>query len=155
MKTTTDIEKNKLHKRYFALSRELNYDRVDRQVKMMTYGVDSSCDLSAPQLRQLCIEMEAELQTKKQEQKNSAFALDKHRKRVMAAIGGWLKLTGQESSAQLIYAIACRSTGHRSFNDIPASRLNNIYKEWLNKQKDFKNVNYVAAEELAFLASNN
>ncbi len=64
--------------------------------------------------------------------------LDKLRKRVIASIGGWFKLIGQESNIEIIKGTACRSTGHKDFNRIPPERLRNVYNTFLNKQKDFK-----------------
>ncbi len=58
---------------------------------------------------------------------------NKWRKRVMASIGGWLASrgitngNGELSNADLIKSIACRATGYKSFNEIPASRLRDTY----------------------------
>lgn len=63
---------------------------------------------------------------------------DVWRKRCMASIGGYLRLAGKASNAQIIQAIACRATGVEDFNKIPISRLRNLYNAFLKQQKDFK-----------------
>ncbi|MBS2100680.1 hypothetical protein [Carboxylicivirga linearis] len=75
--------------------------------------------------------------------------VDKWRKRVMASVGGYLKLMGRESNANLIKKIACRATGYDNFNAIPPSRLMNVYNTFLNKQQDFKQLTKEMQYELA------
>jgi hypothetical protein len=145
MKTTTDNVKARLIKKYHSLATNLGLEKQDRDLIMESFGVTSSLDLSVDELTELCSALEKDNTPK-------APALDKLRKQVMASIGGWLKTISQESDAQRIKAIACRATGHRRFNDIPAERLRNIYHTFLNKQKDFKAVNQLAADELEFLS---
>ena len=148
MKTTTDIEHARLVKRYHTLARKMGLEKHDRDMIMGSYGVESSLDLTVAELHEICAVLDKDLNT-------PPPALDKLRKQVMASIGGWLRTIGQESDAQRIKAIACRATSYRRFNDIPAERLRNIYNTFLNKQKDFKAVNQLAAEELEFLSHMN
>jgi GH18 family chitinase len=148
MKTATDIEHAKLVKKYHTLATKIGLDKFDKSAIMESYGVTSSLDLTVSELQDLCLQLEKDLNP-------NAPQLDKLRKQVMASIGGWLRTICQESDAQRIKGIACRATGHRNFNDIPAERLRNIYHTFLNKQKDYKGVNKVTAEELEFLASVN
>lgn len=145
MKTTTDITHAVLVKRYHTLATRLGLGKEDKAAIMESYGVESSLDLSVEELTELCAVLERDNTPK-------APALDKLRKQVMASIGGWLRTLSQESDAQRIKAIACRATGHRRFNDIPAERLQNIYHTFLNKQKDFKAVNQITAEEMEILS---
>jgi hypothetical protein len=145
MKTTTDLQHALLVKRYHTLATKLGLDKEDKAAIMESYGVSSSLDLSVSELHELCAQLERDNNPK-------VPALDKLRKQVMASIGGWLKTINQESDANRIKAIACRSTGHRRFNDIPAERLRNIYHTFLNKQKDFKAVNQITAEEIEILS---
>ena len=145
MKTTTDLEHARLIKRYHTLATKIGLDKSDKAAILESYGVDSSLDLSVRELTELCGVLERDNSPKAPE-------LDKLRKQVMASIGGWLKTIAQESDAQRIKAIACRATGHRRFNDIPAERLRNIYHTFLNKQKDFKAVKQITAEELEYLS---
>lgn len=148
MKTTADQLHARLVKRYHTIATRIGLDKSDRDLIMESYGVESSLDLSVDELEELCAALEKDHNPK-------IPALDKLRKQVMASIGGWLRTIGQDSDAQRIKAIACRATGHRRFNDIPAERLRNIYHTFLNKQKDFKAVNQLAADELDYLSSLN
>ncbi|HAQ21142.1 MAG TPA: hypothetical protein DCR40_18195 [Prolixibacteraceae bacterium] len=145
MKTTTDLQHALLVKRYHTLATKLGLGKEDKAAIMESYGVGSSLDLSVQELTELCAALERDNTPK-------APVLDKLRKQVMASIGGWLKTISQDSDAQRIKAIACRATGHRRFNDIPAERLRNIYHTFLNKQKDFKAVKQITAEELEILS---
>ncbi len=89
----------------------------------------------------------------KQTNTNSNTAeMDKLRKRVMASIGGYFKLTGQDHSSKYIKATACQATGYKSFNAIPKERLNNIYNAFTKMQKDFKAVGTINQEQLKRLA---
>lgn len=145
MKTTTDLQHALLVKRYHTLASKLGLGKEDKAAIMESYGVESSLDLSVQELTELCGQLEKDNTPK-------APVLDKLRKRVMASIGGWLKTVHQEGDAQRIKAIACRATGHRRFNDIPAERLRNIYHTFLNKQKDFVAVGQITAEEMEYLS---
>jgi len=134
-----------LVKRYHTLAGKLGLTKEDKAAIMESYGVESSLDLSVKELNELCIALEKDNTPK-------APALDKLRKQVMASIGGWLRTVHQTSDADRIKAIACKATGHRRFNDIPAERLRNIYHTFLNKQKDFRSVNQITSEELEILS---
>lgn len=60
---------------------------------------------------------------------------DKWRKRVMASIGSWLRCINIDHSPVMIKAIACRASGYPHFNDIPISRLRDVYYEFIRKSK--------------------
>ncbi len=66
--------------------------------------------------------------------------MDKLRKRVIAAIGGYLKQIGQDDSLGYIKVTACNATGYKAFNSIPKERLRNIYNAFTKMQKDFTEV---------------
>jgi hypothetical protein len=145
MKTTTDLQHALLVKRYHTLATKLGLGKDDKAAIMESYGVSSSLDLSVQELTELCGQLERDNTPK-------APVLDNLRKQVMASIGGWLKMIHQESDAAIIKGIACRATGHKNFNEIPAERLRNIYHTFLNKQKDFKSVNQITNEEMEYLS---
>ena len=145
MKTTTDLQHASLVKKYHTLATKLGLGKEDKAAILESFGVTSSLDLSISELSELCAVLERDNNPK-------APALDKLRKQVMASIGGWLNSISQEGGADRIKAIACRATGHRRFNDIPAERLRNIYHAFLNKQRDFKAVGKLADEELEILS---
>ncbi len=77
------------------------------------------------------------------------------RKRVMAAIGGWLERCKIEQNATKIKAIACRAAGKKNFNEIPLSRLRNLYNEFRNKSTDAESVKMVKSEEIGTLQNLN
>ena len=75
--------------------------------------------------------------------------ISKLRKRVMAAIGAYLRSEGRFESPSIIKGIACRATGYRSFNKIPRERLRNLIGLFNDKVKDKRAVEAITAEELA------
>ena len=90
------------------------------------YGVESSADINNDDLMNICRALEKRLDS-------NAVKLDRLRKQVIAAIGGWLRMQGNIAD---IKAIACRATKSDNFNRIPPERLRNVYNAFLNKQKD-------------------
>ena len=77
---------------------------------------------------------------------------DAWRKRVIAAIGAWLRATNRSESIDLIKGIACKATGCTSFNRIPQSRLRDIYYEFTRKTKTTEKVQTITASEVEYLA---
>ena len=61
--------------------------------------------------------------------------LDKARKRVIAAIGAWLRSRNKTENIAVIKAIACRAAKVNDFNAIPIGKLRALYEEWCNKNK--------------------
>lgn len=101
-----------------------------------SYGVISSKDMTNRQLFEACELLESAINPE-------AEKLSKTRKRVMAAIGGWLSLIGKEADAEYIKTIACRAAGVENFNRISLGRLTNLYNMFCKKQKDARQVNAV------------
>ena len=120
-----------LLKKYHTLCTVLGMTDADKEATLAAYGVDSSRDLDTHDLVDLCAKLSDEAN-----KKAGTDDMDKLRKRVMAAIGGWLKSEGKFSSATIIKAIACRATGHSEFNKIPRERLRNLIGAFNNKVKD-------------------
>jgi len=106
------------------------------------YGVESSKDIDNHDLMNLCHTLELQLN-------KGAKEADALRKRVIAAIGGWLRLTGKSHNIDTIKSIACRASGYSDFNKIPTERLRNLYNCFLKKQKDMDAVERIAMELLA------
>lgn len=67
--------------------------------------------------------------------------LNQWRKRLIAAIGGWLTMTGKQGGLDMIKGVACRAAGVDDFNKIPKARLVSLYNAFVQKQKDLKTVN--------------
>lgn len=134
-----------LIRRYHTLCNRLGMQPDDRRALLEPYEVESSTQLTARQLEELCSKLDRELHP-------DIKKLDTWRKRLMASIGGWLRLIGREQNAQVIKAIACRAAQHDNYNDIPVDRLRNLYYSFLNKQEDIKRVGEITAEELEILS---
>lgn len=58
------------------------------------------------------------------------------RKRVMAAIYGFLGKMNKEANPELVKGIACRAAKINDFNKIPVQRLISLYTAFTNMQKD-------------------
>lgn len=61
---------------------------------------------------------------------------DVWRKRVMAAIYGFLSKMNKEATPELVKGIACRAAKVQDFNKIPTQRLVSLYTAFTNMQKD-------------------
>lgn len=139
---TMDAIHRDLLKKYHTLCTVLGMTDADKEATLAAYGVDSSRDLDTHDLVDLCAKLSAEAN-----KKSGTDDMDRLRKRVMAAIGSWLKSEGKFSSSAIIKGIACRATGHTEFNKIPRERLRNLIGAFNNKVKD--------AEAVAELTSDN
>lgn len=131
--TVMSKAKNESHKqllkRFHTLCGRAGMTQEDKEGLIARYGVESSADIPVVELRAIC----DRLDTQKQRQQDDH---DKLRKRVIAAIGGWLRTEGLPETIAIIKGIACRATKYEAFNDIPAERLRNLYNLFLKKQKD-------------------
>ena len=132
-----DIHK-KVLKKFHTLCSVCGMTKDEKLALVSSYGVESSADIDTHDLIDLCAKL--------QEQANPD--LNRLRKRAIAAIGGYLRATGQQESLPLIQGIACRATGYAKFNQIPAERLRNLYSCFSNKQKDIKAVEGLTNEML-------
>lgn len=89
-------------------------DEAKRAI-LTSWGVESSRDLSQHQLIDICAKLSEQV-----DEKQGTARLDKLRKQVIAAIGGWLRQTGQPENVAKIKGIAERASGYSDFNKIPA-----------------------------------
>ena len=138
MNAMDDIHK-KVLKKFHTLCSVCGMTKDEKLALVESYGVESSADIDTHDLIDLCAKL--------QEQAGQPD-MNQLRKRAMAAIGGWLRLTGQHDNSALIQGIACRATGYDKFNKIPAERLRNLYSCFSNKQKDIKAVEGITNEML-------
>lgn len=138
----TIMEKNQkwLLKQFHAICSRAGMTPDDKMQLIASYGHVSSKDMTDEQLKDVCHKLEKQINP-------AAAELDMWRKRVMASIGAYIRFCGKEDSAQLIRAIACRSTGYISFNDIPVERLRNIYSAFKKKLTDYER-SYREMEEI-------
>ena len=58
------------------------------------------------------------------------------RKRVIAAVYGFLKKMNKEANPDIVKGIACRAAKAKDFNKIPVQRLVSLYTAFTNMQKD-------------------
>ena len=138
----TTVHEKYLIKRLHTLLGRLGFDKdAKREMLFENYGVTSSTDLTSKQLAELCDNLECQLNPQKKE-------LDQNRKRVIAAIGGWLTAMGKENEIKMIKAIACRVAETKAFNDIPLERLRSLYNAFTKKQKDLKFVDNLTKAEI-------
>ena len=135
------IEKNKLIKKYHAICAVTETDIDMRSRLMNSYNVTSISELDEAKIEKLINELQR--------------IPDMWRKKVMASIGGWLKLQNIEGTGDLIKGIACRASGNVNFNKITVPRLRDIYYEFLHKQDIAKSANAVKALIVAEIASKN
>lgn len=126
-------------KKFHTLCHVLGLTDDEKRTIVESYGVESSRDMDTHDLIDVCASL-AEQANKK----TGTADLDKLRKRVMAAIGGYLRMIGKESNASVIKGIACRATGYADFNKIPRERLRNLVGAFNNKVKDAQSVEDIA-----------
>ena len=128
MNTFMDTQKNALLRKFHALLRKAGVNNEEKMVLLAGYGVESSKDMSVYDLTELCHKLD--MRTNR-----SAAEADRWRKRVMAAIGGYLRSIGAECGANMIIAIACRASRYEKFNEIPVDQLRSVYNAFKNRTK--------------------
>jgi hypothetical protein len=149
MKTTTEKMEKALLRKFHTLCGKLDIGEEGKRAMVYSCGVESSRDLTAPDLMALCDRLEKTLNP-------GSAEMDKWRKRLIAAIGSWLKYMGRGgNNIRVIKAIACRASGKERFNDIPLERLRSLYSAFLNKGRDLQTVEQMTIDELDALAQLN
>lgn len=137
-KTMDEIHRNIL-KKFHTLCHVLGLTDDEKRTIVESYGVESSRDMDTHDLIDVCASL-----AEQANRKTGTVDLDKLRKRVMAAIGGYMRTIGKESNASVIKGIACRATGYADFNKIPRERLRNLVGAFNNKVKDAQSVEDIA-----------
>ena len=140
-----DKQQKFLVKKFHILLGKAGIDEDGKRTMLASYDVESSRELDARDLLDLCHKLE--LMTSERARQE-----DMWRKRLMAAIGGYLRAMCQEQNAARIKAIACRAADADDFNRIPLERLRSLYHAFTNKAKDLKFVEKLTAEELDYSA---
>jgi len=120
-----------LIKKFHAQLSRYGIDNDCKMEMLAAYGVGSSTELDTKDLVELCNHIEAGYNSKGAE-------MSAYRRRLMAAIGGWLRKMGKEGGADRIKAIACRAANCEDFNKIPKERLRSLYYAFSKKQKDLE-----------------
>ncbi len=133
-KTMDQIQRG-LVKKYHTLCSVLGLDAEAKRAILTSWGVESSRDLDQHQLIDICAKLSEQV-----DEKQGTARLNKLRKQVIAAIGGWLRETKQTESQSIIKGIAMRASGYDDFNKIPRERLRNLIATFNNKVKDARAV---------------
>lgn len=144
-----DKEKNRLLKLFHTLLSKTAGDvKANKQAILESFGVESSRDLDTHELLEACAALEREI--------NPQMAkTDKYRKRLIAAIFGWLRAMNYTHNIKMVKAIACHAAGVKDFNLITDARLCSLYNAFTQKQKDLTFVGNMTKEELNRLTSMN
>ncbi len=148
MQTIMDKQEKYLRRRFHILLGQAGIDVEGKLDLLSGYGAESSLELNAHELLELCDTIEKLTRP-------DAAEMDRLRKRLIAAIGAWLRAMRREENINNIKAIACRAGHAKSFNRITKDRLNSLYYAFRNKTKDMKFVDELTSEELSFLTLSN
>ncbi len=144
--------RGQLNRKYHYLLKELGINEDEKHSLLSSWGVSSSTELSDEKLYELTLFLGLELKkrsskAKAQKQADHRAELDKWRKRVIASIGAWLKLTNQPCGIGYIKATACQGAEVTNFNKIGISKLRSLYNEFGNKNKVQKAVKSLTQSE--------
>lgn len=141
MQTFMDKTKSRLLKKFHTLCGVAGVNAEGKSIILESYGVTSSRDLNTYELLELCDKLE--------KQANPTLAeLDTWRKRVIAAVDGYLRAMGQMPNITLIKAVACRAAQCSDFNRIPKERLTSIYNAFKHRKSDLEAVDKLTEEFL-------
>jgi len=143
MNTTQTTTHARLLKKYHTLCSKLGMTKEQKDDVLTAYGVGSSTKLTVQQLEEITAKLESISKPKQADG-------DKWRKRLIAAIDGWLRALNHEPTIDQIKRIACRAAGVEStrFNNIPNDRMRSLYYAFSKKSKDLKTVDLLTAAEL-------
>ena len=148
MKTIVEKQQKSLLKKYHTLCSQLGLENDAKRDIIHSYGVESSRDLSAKDLMDICTKLEQTLNPQ-------LIDLNVWRKRLIASIGAWLKAMSRNSNINIIKAIAIRASGKKYFNEIPLEQLRSLYNAFNRKKKDMEMVEELTREELDYITMSN
>lgn len=127
--TLLDKQQRRLIKKFHTLLGKAGVDAAGKEAILSGYGVSSTRELNAYELLEACNALDKLSNPK-------AAELDAERKRVLASIGGYLKMIGAGGNdIEKIKRIACRASECEVFNKIPIEKLRALYHTFKNKQK--------------------
>lgn len=143
--------KKSLLRKYHTVCRDLGITDAEKEAMKESFGVDSSRNLTEPQLSFLI----DKLLSGQDYEKTQKSVQDTWRKRVMASVGAWLRLMNKEESPDIIKAIVCRAAGYTNFNKIPVARLRSIYYEFSHKAKTTFDTQQVKKDLIEYMKFSN
>ena len=143
MQTFKETEKKQLIKKFHILINKMGFDNEQKkELLKINYGVESSTELTTKQLIDLCDYLFSCLNP-------YLKTMDVLRKRVIAAIGNYLRVMGKDKyDLETIKRIACRASECDAFNDINDTKLRAIYNAFIHYKKAMKNVMEITEEIL-------
>ena len=144
MQTLLDKQKTGLIKRFHTLLGKAGMDNEQKLAILAQYGVESSKDLSAYELLELCNKLD-------KMSNPQLIELDLWRKRLLAAVGGYLKAADvvADNEIVLIKKIACIAAKKTEFNQIPLDRLKGLYNAFKNRESDIHTINKMTEQLIA------
>ncbi|MFA5689918.1 MAG: hypothetical protein WC959_12395 [Kiritimatiellales bacterium] len=113
----------------------------NKRVILASFGVESALQLSCNELEMLIKSLDSDA--------------DLWRKRVIAAIFGWCKNISYPADMATVKGIAARAAGWDRFNEIPVSRLRDIYYEFRRKNKTTETVQEFRRDMIETLKNQN
>ena len=145
MKATDETMKERRQRIHILCARLGMSDDDRRAMLLANYGVESTFAMDAWQMDELIRALDTKL-CDSRGVVSMANEMDKLRKRLMGIIGRWLRAVGYSESAEMIKAVACRASGKKSFNAIPADRLRSLYGAFSKRLKDLETAETIEAE---------
>ena len=144
MQTLLDKQKTGLIKRFHTLLGKAGMDNEQKLAILAQYGVESSKDLSAYELLELCNKLD-------KMSNPQLIELDLWRKRLLAAVGGYLKAADvvADNEIVLIKKVACIAAKKTEFNKIPLDRLKGLYNAFKNRESDIHTINKMTEQLIA------
>lgn len=144
MQTLLDKQKTGLIKRFHTLLGKAGMDNEQKLAILAQYGVESSKDLSAYELLELCNKLD-------KMSNPQLIELDLWRKRLLAAVGGYLKAADvvADNEIVLIKKVACIAAKKTEFNQIPLDRLKSLYNAFKNRESDILTINKLTEQLIA------
>lgn len=139
MATTTVKTRN--YKAFYRLLAQMHGETKESVVSNFTnHRTERLSALSDMEFAALCGAMDAKVQ-------QPLPALDLARKRLMAAIGAFLRKNSRPENAKYVKATACQASGYSDFNKIPLDRLNSLYNAFRHRKADLQRVEKLTTDE--------
>lgn len=139
MATLMDLEQKRLLKKFHTLLAKAGVDAAGKEAILAGYGVESSKELSAYELLEVCNKLDKMSNPK-------AAELDKWRKRVIASIFSYFHALGVQSDMNRVKGTAARAAQAETFNGIPLETLRALYAAFTKKAKAVQNADEVVKE---------
>lgn len=152
------LTKTHNYSQFYALVKQLPGGYDEKEVKealvwQYTNGRTTSLrEMKTTEYRQMCADMQSTISSANAKRDDNP---DQWRKRVIAAVGEYLRRVKGSNNPDEIKGIACRATHYEDFNLIPVSRLRSLYNAFRKINEDYKNALNITIEEITILANLN